>query len=140
MKPIAIAVLAAFIATPVCGDDDPKKVQESLQGEWQAVESVRYGEPELKEDVEDIKLIFKDNKVWQSNKPKEVATFALDPKANPSAIDLKPDSKRTISKASTNWKRTSSPFASSLRRRRVIDPRNSNPTRIATYFSSCWNA
>ena len=91
MKPVAVALLFAVVS-PTRAEDDPKKVQESLQGEWRMVELIRDGRPEPKEEVRDTKATFKGNQLSMQTGKRgaEVSSFTLDPKANPPAIDLKP--------------------------------------------------
>ena len=92
MKPIAIvsALLVVIVASPIRAEDDPKKVLESLQGEWKVVTAIKEGRADDKE-LKDTKFIIKgDQMMFTDGKKNEEATFTLDPKANPPAIDLKP--------------------------------------------------
>lgn len=100
LKPIAIAVLAAFVAAPVRAEDDPKKVQESLQGEWKAVEFNIGGKAAPLENIKGMKAVFKGNQlsiIMGKSEPEE-STFTLNPKANPPEIDDKPAARDIVMK------------------------------------------
>ncbi len=95
MKSVAAVVLLALVATPVRSEDDPKKAAESLQGEWKVVSFNKGGEDTPKEELEKAKFVFVGEKLTITfNNRDETATFTVDPKAKPLAIDITPAGKK----------------------------------------------
>src|SRR5262245_8314335 len=91
----ALLLLAAVSAT-ASSQDHPKKVSESLQGEWKIVSFNKdKKEDDPKQDLERAKIVFAGEKMTISyNKRDESATFTVDPKAKPPAIDITPTTKK----------------------------------------------
>ena len=99
MKPVAAVVLLALVAATVRSEDDPKKAAESLQGEWKVVSFNKGGEELPKEELEKTKFVFAGEKVTVTfNNRDEAATFTVDPKAKPLAIDITPGKKEKLVK------------------------------------------
>lgn len=91
MNLVAALALASFVAAPVPKADPAKQAQDSFQGEWQMVAHTLEGKLKTKDDLVDTRIVVKGDTMTihlrcQNNK----VTFTLDPKANPPAIDLKP--------------------------------------------------
>ncbi|VTR91372.1 Uncharacterized protein OS=Planctomyces limnophilus (strain ATCC 43296 / DSM 3776 / IFAM 1008 / 290) GN=Plim_1465 PE=4 SV=1 [Gemmata massiliana] len=98
MKLVATFALLVLTAATARSEDGAKKVLESLQGEWKAVEFVFIGEAEAKEDLKkkDAKIVFAGSKMTLHNligKGADETTIALDPKATPATIDVVPNKK-----------------------------------------------
>ena len=89
MKPFTAAVFLAFFVTPVHAED-PKKVLESLQGEWKLTGLVKNGIPEQKGRLAVSRLtVSNSNMTIDDGVTKPEATFTIDPTANPPTIDIK---------------------------------------------------
>lgn len=92
MNLLAAFALVTFAAAPV-PKEPPKAPVESIEGEWKLVEFVKEGRPRENEQI--TTMTFKAGKLTIADgKRDETATYTLDPKATPFAIDLKPEKGR----------------------------------------------
>jgi uncharacterized protein (TIGR03067 family) len=90
MYRVACAVLFALPALSFA-EDDPKKVAEALKGEWKIVSFNKGGDELPKKELEGAKIVVAGEKMTISlGKKDEPATFKLDAKAVPPAIDIIP--------------------------------------------------
>ena len=91
---VAALLLSAATSSTVSSQDDPKKVSESLQGEWKMLSFNKDGEDDPKRDLEGAKIVFAGEKMTLTySKRDDTATFTVDPKAKPPAIDITPTKK-----------------------------------------------
>ncbi len=89
MNLFAVFAFVTFAAAPV-PKEPPKAPVESIEGEWKLVEFVKEGRPREKEAI--TTMTFKAGKLTIADgKRDETATYTLDPKATPFAIDLVPE-------------------------------------------------
>lgn len=92
MNVFAVIALASLVAAPVPKADTAEEVKKSIQGEWKMVESVKEGAPRKPAALPAPLVVIKGDKMTISDgKRTEVATFTLDPKANPATIDIAPE-------------------------------------------------
>src|SRR5258708_3978799 len=87
-----LVVLAAglLVAADAPKDDAGKKEQEKLQGKWSAVSGERDGQKAPDTEIGQIKLEFKDGKMFINiaNETKEIATLKVDGSKKPKTVDL----------------------------------------------------
>jgi uncharacterized protein (TIGR03067 family) len=91
MNLLTAFALASFVAAPEPKAEPAQDVKQVFQGEWKIVEYTKSGSAEKKEELADAKIVVKGDRmaIHFGGKDRE-ATFTVDPKADPPAIDLKP--------------------------------------------------
>jgi uncharacterized protein (TIGR03067 family) len=92
MNLLAACTLVSFAAAPVPKADPVRDAKQSLQGEWKIVAYNKDGDTEAEEGLAGAKFVVTGEKMEvHFRKKDETVTFTLDPKADPAAIDLKPE-------------------------------------------------
>lgn len=89
MRLLAAVALTASLAAISLAKDEPKDAQDALQGEWKIVEFVKGGKATDAAKLGAV-TIKGDQLTIRDGKRDEPATFTLDPKAKPPAIDIRP--------------------------------------------------
>jgi uncharacterized protein (TIGR03067 family) len=94
MNLIAAIVLASLVAAPPPKAEPAKEALAGLQGEWKQLEYTKNG---MKDECSNCFVIIKDNffTVREAGR-NDVATFTIDPKADPKTIDLKVQEKDQV--------------------------------------------
>jgi uncharacterized protein (TIGR03067 family) len=87
LVPVALLVVSGLAMS----QDDPKKVVESLQGEWKIASFNKGGELVPQNELAGSKIVVAGEKMTITfNKKDEPAAFKVAPKADPPAIDIIP--------------------------------------------------
>jgi uncharacterized protein (TIGR03067 family) len=102
MRALGVALLGlVLVAGALWADDPTKQGPAQLQGTWKVVSAWQRGEQSPAERVANLRLVIEGDRliIKEGDKPSdEKATFKLDPKQKPPAIDIIPDGKadRTV--------------------------------------------